>query len=227
MAFGVGHWFACFANSPPPDPPAFPVESLPPMPCGVLHCRVAPVSESVAPGWFPADSESSLRGVGQDENPFAPVRSATIGRSKHTPFRIVPAFGQLPENDVESSNKESADVFHEDDCRSYLANDASELEPEAGSVALNDSFASAGNADVLAGKSANDAIHASTPRLTVERSNIRPDRRWLQRPLFNPCCQNFAVFDSALDITDRSSAWASNPQSGVKSGSSAKQADGT
>lgn len=192
------------------------------MPLALSLCLRASKDSGLSPSFITFASA-----VGQNEDSLAPVRSANGGRSKHTPFRIVPAFGQLPENGVESSNKQSADVFHEHDSRSYLANDASELIPEPGSVALDDSLAAAGDGDVLTRESANDAIHCSTPRATVEGFNVRPDRSGLQRPLFNPCCQNFAVFDSALDIADRSSIWASDSESGIESGPSGKQADGT
>jgi len=46
------------------------------------------------------------------------VGRADIARPKHLPFRIEPEVCQVPENPVDSSNKERADVLHEDDTRS-------------------------------------------------------------------------------------------------------------
>jgi hypothetical protein len=142
-------------------------------------------------------------------------------------LRIIPEVGQVSENSVDSSNKESADVFHEDDSGLYLANDAGILEPKARSVAFDDSCSISGNGDILARESSRDAIHRSTPSCAVEGSNVRPDRRFVQRPFFNPCSQNFCVLNSDLDITDCSSRWASELKSEIESRSSGKQADGT
>jgi hypothetical protein len=53
-------------------------------------------------------------GVGHNENPVAAVRGATGDRRYAVPFRIIPARGQVAENDVEPPSKESCDVLHED-----------------------------------------------------------------------------------------------------------------
>jgi hypothetical protein len=80
--------------------------------------------------------ESPAVGVGIEarENPdsLSSMRSANGGRSQHSPFRIVPERGQVSEDNVESSTSESWGVFHEDESRSNLANDASHLPPESG-----------------------------------------------------------------------------------------------
>jgi hypothetical protein len=108
-----------------------------------------------------------LVGVGQDEDALALMRSSGIVRSHTTPLRIEPHRGQVTEDDIESPNSERCDVFHEDELRSHLANDASEVSPEAGPVSF-DSFPLAGVADVLTGESASDAIHEATPRAAIE-----------------------------------------------------------
>jgi hypothetical protein len=59
------------------------------------------------------------------------MRCARVGSSKHSPFRIEPETGQVPENVPEPSspNKESRDVLHDHVPGSNFANETSELRP--------------------------------------------------------------------------------------------------
>jgi hypothetical protein len=155
------------------------------------------------------------------------MAGAAIGCSNTNPLRIEPERGQVREYGIESSNKESCDVLHEDEAWSHLANDLRELKPEAAAVSFDDSFASAGNTDVLTGKSAHDAIHRSTPSPTVEGSHVSPDRRVVDASFRNTRRQNAGVFDSALHIADGASVRASDSKSGVEPADSGKQAEGT
>ena len=118
------------------------------------------------------------------------------------PLRIEPQGGQVSENDVESSNKERADVFHEHEAGSNLANEASVLSPEPGLLAVEDPLAPAGVADVLTRESASDVIHDATPRAAVEGRNVTPDRRRIQPPLFHARDQDRGGIGFPLDETD-------------------------
>src|SRR4051812_18984912 len=81
-----------------------------------------------------------------NEEPVTDVRGTNGSRRNAIPFRVIPARGQVPENSVEPPNKESCDVFHEDEARSYRANEPSELCPQAGSVPVDsDSLSRIGN----------------------------------------------------------------------------------
>jgi len=53
-------------------------------------------------------------GVGQDEDPFALVGCADVGRSDAVPDRIEPERGQVAENVAKSPSKQACDVFQED-----------------------------------------------------------------------------------------------------------------
>ena len=50
--------------------------------------------------------------------------------AQHTPSRIKPHLGQVPENDVEPPSSESWAVFHKDVAGSNLANDPSKFTPK-------------------------------------------------------------------------------------------------
>ena len=56
---------------------------------------------------------STATGVGHDEDPVPNMRRTNGGSRYAVPFRIVPERGQVAENTVKSSIKESCDVFHE------------------------------------------------------------------------------------------------------------------
>jgi hypothetical protein len=73
------------------------------------------------------------------------------------PFSIIPERGQVAENSAKSPPKQSCDVFHDDDCGSYFANEAGVFPPEAAACSLK-TFATACETNVLAGKSSNDSV---------------------------------------------------------------------
>jgi hypothetical protein len=77
--------------------------------------------------------QSRVVGVGIREEPDAitAVMGADGCSRNAIPFRVIPARGQVREDDVEPAAPERRDVFHEDVARSKLANDAGELEPES------------------------------------------------------------------------------------------------
>lgn len=86
------------------------------------------------------------------------MRRANIGCANNRPFRVVPASGQVSENAIESSNKEPCDVLNRHDRRSKNANDASELQPERGSIPVHETDPLPGVADVLTGESADEDV---------------------------------------------------------------------
>ena len=106
------------------------------------------------------------------------VRGADGGRWYAVPFRIVPARGQLPENAVEPSSKQSCDVLHDDDARSNLANDARVLKKKSASLPIK-AGSSACDADVLARKTSADDVDGveivgANGVDVVESSGMRP-----------------------------------------------------
>jgi hypothetical protein len=114
------------------------------------------------------------------------VRRSNVGRSKTIPLRIEPEVGQVAENSVESSGNKGADVLHEDETRLHLGDDAGHFAPEAGLLSV-DTRAFSGEADVGAGESASDEIHRSTPRVSIEGSDVVPHRKHREAAVSLPC----------------------------------------
>jgi hypothetical protein len=79
------------------------------------------------------------------------------GRRYAVPLRVVPALGQLPENDSESPAPESGDVLDHNPSGRKRANDPRELAPEPG-VRPADSGSPAGEGEVGAGEATGDQI---------------------------------------------------------------------
>lgn len=74
---------------------------------------------------------SIVFGVGQDPHSFSLMRRTGVACSQHSPSRIVPQRGQVAENASKSARSEHWGVLHEDEARSYFANDAGHLRPES------------------------------------------------------------------------------------------------
>ena len=208
---GVGHNFAAIASGVPHPAPLFFFRSA------CLAIQTAASSPSDA---------TDASGVGQNEDPLSAVRRSNVGRSKHAPFRIEPHAGQAPENDVNASNKQGSDVLHEDEPGSHLANDPHVLAPEPGPRAIDDAGSRSGAADVLAGESANDEIHASTPRAAVEGGHVRPDRRLIQPTVRHARDQYRRSVSFPLHVADRSSD-SSVPEPKVEPSDAGEETDGT
>jgi hypothetical protein len=104
-----------------------------------------------------AAADSAFTGVGNKKNPVSFVRGTKGTRRKAIPFRIVPALGQLDENSIKPPNKQSCDVFHDNESWSKCANDSGELKPKTRPLTVKPLFASCA-ADVLAWESSADNI---------------------------------------------------------------------
>jgi hypothetical protein len=103
-------------------------------------------------------------------------------RSQHTPFRIEPHLGQVPENSSKPSNSEERGVFHPDPLGSNLANDPGKLAPKPGMLSI-DPGSLAGAADVRAGKPARNDVNNSSPRSSVKMAHVRPNRERLEESI--------------------------------------------
>jgi hypothetical protein len=124
--------------------------------------------------------------VGENPNALAAMRRANVGRSQHSPFRIIPERGQIGEHTVESSMSESWRVFHADESRSYLAHDASVLAPQSRARSV-EAGAGAGDGYVLTRKAARNDVNTASPCFSVKSSHIIPDRERGQRAAILPC----------------------------------------
>jgi len=110
------------------------------------------------------------------------VRSSGVGSAEHSPFRIEPHRGQVTEHNVKPARGKERGVLHEDELRSNFANDSRHLFPEAGAF-TRDAVASAGCADVLAGKPSRNHVDTASPRVSVKGSHVIPDRERLQNSI--------------------------------------------
>jgi hypothetical protein len=116
--------------------------------------------------------------VGNNPDALPEMRRSNIGSRYAMPFRIIPERGQVSENTVEPSIKQCCDVLHDDELRSYLANNSSVLRPKSAANSFNSS-ALARNADVLTGEAAADDIHGNSvcpETIGCEGSDISENR---------------------------------------------------
>lgn len=90
-----------------------------------------------------------------EEEPIAEVRSSNIGRAEGCPFRIEPEGGKRAQNGRQSSSNGNCDVLPNEDIGVEHSEDAGELPPEAGALAV-DPGALAREREVLAGRPAAD-----------------------------------------------------------------------
>jgi hypothetical protein len=88
------------------------------------------------------------------------VGESKVSSAKHSPFRVIPARGQVSENSLNSPSKQSCDVLHDDVARSKLANDSRVLAPESAALSV-DSDTLSGVADVLTGEPAADNVNGT------------------------------------------------------------------
>jgi hypothetical protein len=181
-----------------------------------LACTFAPFGRG-----FPShDSFASVRhgvlslldalGVGHNPDAIASVRGAKGGSWYAMPFRIIPDRGQVSENAVQPSTKQSCDVLHDDISGLKLANKTGKLRPEPTSLAINASTFS-GKADVLTREAADDALNGKaigSKQSCGEGSHVIVNRHsW---PVFR---ENFLRFHILLAERDGfESAGAFKPQ---------------
>lgn len=94
-------------------------------------------------------------GVGNNPDSVPLVRGESGASRNAVPPQIEPERGQLSENGSKSPNKESCDVFQDNELRSNLANEPGEFKEKAGPFSIQ-TGAVTGEADVLAGEAAAD-----------------------------------------------------------------------
>ena len=97
------------------------------------------------------------------------------------------------------------DIFKEADWWFDFLDESFDVWPEMSWVVFSKFFSS--NTKRLAGISASDAIHFSTPRFAIEGFKIRPNRRCIQSFFFHAASQDLARKGFDLDITDCSRSW--------------------
>lgn len=112
-----------------------------------------------------------------------------MARSHNSPWRIIPHFGKVTEDGCKSSSNKQWAVFHEDEPRSYLADNARHLTPEPGSF-TGDARSFSGCTDVLARKPARNHVNNASPRSSVKCTDVIPNRERRKQPVVLTCEQN-------------------------------------
>lgn len=152
---------------------------------GVGQIRTAAsVSVTFFPSTPPDAFASVAVAVGQDPDPLPLVRCASLGRGVQTPLRIEPEVGKVGEDVREPGPNKSGDVLQENESRSHVTDEPSDGRPEP-PVIVSSTLLSC-RRERLTGEPGSDEIHASTPRCTVERGEVRPDRSAIQGRVVHP-----------------------------------------
>jgi len=102
------------------------------------------------------------------------VGSSGVFRSQHSPSRIIPHRGKITEDHGKSSGNKERAVFHKNETRSNLTDDARHVRPQTGLLSGN-SRSLSGCADVLARKSSADDIDCSAPLSPIKGAHVIPD----------------------------------------------------
>jgi hypothetical protein len=100
-------------------------------------------------------------GVGNNPNAIPFMGRAKSSNWYAVPLRIIPERGQVSENTVKPSTKQSCDVLQQYELGSKVANEAAYFGPQTRSGAVKSS-AFSGEADVLAGEPAADDIDGNS-----------------------------------------------------------------
>ncbi|HEX9640771.1 MAG TPA: hypothetical protein VGB13_05610 [Candidatus Krumholzibacteria bacterium] len=139
-------------------------------------------------------------GVGSESKPPLPdVRRAEVLGSRHARRTHDEAHCSKVSNG--SSKSSPVDVLEEDSCGLAVADDPGDLGPDSALVGVSASLA--GEAVGLAREARSDEIHDATPRLAIEGSEIRPDRRMIQSTRFALRDQDVDAESFPLHVTDR------------------------
>lgn len=146
------------------------------------------------------------------------------------PFRIPPAVGQFPHDSGGGAFNEfafgfvhnggigridSCDVLQKEHSRIAIIGKVNDFEDEPRPRAVEPGLL-AGDADVLARESRNDAIHQSTKAASVDSSQIAaPDWRWSQGLLFHACKYDAGCIGVPFSVGNRPAFDSKKLKSGV------------
>lgn len=120
---------------------------------------------------------------GQEEESLALVRRADVRSLRQDDRHAETCAVQVADDVVEAASQMAAHVLAEEPPSAALLGDTEHVGPEVSRVVGSASLP--GRGEGLAGVPTHHEIHRSTPRSSVERSEVRPDRRRSQPPLFH------------------------------------------
>jgi hypothetical protein len=153
------------------------------------------------------------------------VRGTNGRRGEQTPFRIEPEDGKVGEDVRQTVPNKSGDVLHEHESRSHVSDDPGDVGPEPSLVI--DTSTLPGRGERLAGETGSDEIHSSTPRCTVERCEVRPDRSRIQGLVFHPRHESGRCVGIPLNVSHGSASDAGESQGELEPSVAGAEMDGT
>jgi hypothetical protein len=122
--------------------------------------------------WYPLPVASVFVGVGQTPPPMSLVRGSDIGSAQHTPPRIIPERGQVPENHVESAISDSWAVLQHDESWQNDTGHPDNFFPQTGSGSVADACAAASRGYILAREARMQAIHSAGVPGWIEHPHV-------------------------------------------------------
>jgi hypothetical protein len=117
---------------------------------------------------------SDALAVSQDEDPFPLVRCACFCRCEQARRRRVAHAPKFSQDGFKAEGDVPCNVFEKDPFRSDLADDAGDMGPEVARIICAEALTS--KAERLAWVSSEDGVDESSPRPSVEGSQVGPDR---------------------------------------------------
>lgn len=153
------------------------------------------------------------------------VRGTNVGRGKQTPLRIEPEVGKVGADVRQTSPNKSGDVLQEHESRSHISQDPGNVWPEPSLVIDTETLPR--RREWLTVETGSDDIHSATPRFTVERGDIIPDRRLIQGLFFHPRHESGRCVTVPLNTSHGTYVEAGEPESELESSVSVEEAEGT
>lgn len=157
----------------------------------------------------------ATRAVGHDEQSLASVAGADLGRAEYSARNAVAHAFQWPDESGELPVRIPRHVLAEETSRPALVDDAEQLVDEPAVVVLPAS--PSGDAVGLAGVARSDAINDATPRSSVERSCVRPDRSLMKPSRRHACDQACGRRGFPLHVHDSAASGFGNPDAELES----------
>jgi hypothetical protein len=137
--------------------------------------------------------------LGEDEEPFAPMRRADFRRREEACRKLVAHADQSAGDFGEAEAEMMGDILEEDEGRLALADDAGDMRPEVARVVRAPALARDG--ERLARIARSDDVHRVAPRTAVEGGNVVPDRCRIQGRVFHPRHEDGRGIGVPLDVT--------------------------
>ncbi|MEP9401842.1 hypothetical protein ABLE43_08465 [Sphingomonas sp. VNH70] len=163
--------------------------------------------------------------MGQDEEPAAPVRSASLSRSEQARLCRVAQAAKIAGDVGVSHGQVPFDVFAEDPFRSDFPDDPGDLGPKVTRICVSGS--ATGIAEGLAWITGSDDMNSAAERAAVEGSEIVPDRCRSQGLVCHPRHESGRCVTFPLDESHSAVSGLGDVQAEIEAGVSGAEGDAT